>query len=179
MKTFIYIIIAIVVIVGGFFAFNNYIYNEKQGDNTAVLPENSETTNNTGNIPPGVQGEMGENPEGEADPSRMTLGMTKWNWINTTVGTTKTTPKKAGAFTLSFKTDGTFSATTDCNGLFGSYKATGKNIVFSNVGATKMFCEGSQETVYSTIFSEATSFVFTSRGELIFTLKNGGTATFR
>jgi heat shock protein HslJ len=178
MKTFIAIVVSIAVVVGAFFAFNSYIYNEKQGD-TTTLPETIENTDTAENIPPGVQGEMGENPEGEADPNRMTLGMTKWNWISTTVGTVKTTPKKAGAFTLTFKTDGTFSATTDCNGLFGSYKATGKYIVFSNIASTKMFCEGSQEGEYGTIFGNATGFVFTSRGELIFTLKNGGSAVFR
>ncbi len=178
MKTFIYIIIAITVIVGAFFAFNQYIYNEKQGD-TTVLPENTQNVDGLGTIPPGVQGEMGENPEGEADPDRMTLGMTKWNWISTTVAGVKTTPKKVNTFTLSFKTDGTFSATTDCNGVGGQYKATGNKIAFSNMLSTLMFCEGSQENEYRTIFENASSFVFTSRGELIFTLKNGGTAVFR
>ncbi len=179
MKTFTYIIIAIALVVGAFFAFNRYIYNEKQGDSTATLPETTGNTNTEGNIPPGVQGEMGENPEGEADPDRMTLGMTKWNWISTTVAGTKTIPKKEKVFTLSFKADGTFSATTDCNGVGGQYKATGNKIAFSDMMSTLMFCEGSQENEYRTIFENASSFVFTSRGELIFTLKNGGTAVFR
>jgi heat shock protein HslJ len=174
MKTFIYIIIALVACVGAFFILNKYIYNEKQGDTSSST---SDIIKDTDNLP---KGEMGENPEGEADPDRMTLDMTVWNWISVTdpsVG--RTLPKKVGVFTLTFKKDGTFAATTDCNGMFGKYSAAGKNISFSNIASTKMFCEESQEAVFTAIFENVASYAFSSRGELIFTLKNGGAAVFR
>lgn len=177
MKTLVYVIIAILVLVGGFFAFNSYIYNEKQGD-TTVLP--LPVPENTGEID-GPKGEMGENPEGEADPNRMTLDMTKWNWISLTDAQgVKVVPKKASAFTLAFKKDGTFGMTTDCNSGGGNYNITGNKIVFSKMMSTLMACGvESQEGEYRQIFENQVSYIFTSRGELIITLKNGSIAVFR
>lgn len=124
-------------------------------------------------------GEVVQNFEGEADPKVMKLDMNVWNWQSVTTGGVKTVPKKAGVFTLTFKKDGTFGASTDCNGIGGNYTVTGTKIVFSNMVSTLMYCEGSQEGEYGAIFANASSFTFTSRGELIFTLKNGGSAVFR
>lgn len=125
-------------------------------------------------------GEVVQNFEGEADPSVMKLDMHKWNWVSITdPAGVKTVPKKAGVFSVTFKKDGSFGATTDCNGLGGNYTVTGSKIAFSKMMSTLMFCEGSQEDQYKKIFEYATSFEFTSKGELIFVLKDGGKATFK
>ncbi len=304
MKTTIYILIAIVVLVGGFFAFNNYIYNEKQGDPaikevvtdprdgtytvdgeavmlkdgvSEVATSNSSAkvvtryfgneiktdlngdgredtffllTQETGgsgtfyygvgalNTPDGYVGtqatligdriapqstnkgegsivvvnyavrkageaftvapsvgkslwlkldtatlqfgEVVQNFEGEANPAVMKLDMNKWNWISATDKTgTNTVPKKAGVFTLTFKKDGSFGASTDCNGIGGNYAVTGSRIVFSKMMSTLMYCEGSQEDQYRKILEDATNFEFTSKGELVFVLRDGGKAVFR
>ncbi len=174
MKIFAYIIIAIVLLTGAFFAFNSYIYNEKQGDTTILptpVPENAD-------VP---KGEFGELEGGEADPNRMTLDMTKWNWISTTDESgVKIVPKKTGAFTLTFRKEGTFGATTDCNSVGGNYTVAGNKIVFSNIMSTLMACGvESQESIYKQIFENTVSYNFTSRGELIFKLQNGVVAIFR
>jgi heat shock protein HslJ len=122
---------------------------------------------------------VAENPEGEADPSRMTLGMTTWKWITSTEGGKEVKPIKADAFTVKFNDDGKFAVTTDCNQMGGSFVADKTNITFSNMFSTKMFCEGSQETIFSTLLSDARTYVFTSRGELILTTKTGGTVVLR
>jgi heat shock protein HslJ len=304
MKTTIYILIAIAVLVGGFYAFNNYIYNEKQGDpvvkemvtdpknatykvngeavtlkdgvSEVAIPDSSakvvtryfgnelktdlngdgredtfflltqetggsgtfyyaagalntpdgyvgtqatligdriapqSTNKGTGSIvvvnyavrkpgeaftvspsvgksiwlkldPAALQfGEVVQNFEGEANPAVMKLDMNKWNWISTTdKAGTNTVPKKAGVFTLTFKKDGSFSASTDCNGIGGSYVVNGSKITFSKMMSTLMYCEESQENLYKSIFEGATSFEFTTKGELVFTLKDGGKAVFR
>ncbi len=44
MKTFTFLILALVLLVGGFFAFNNYIYNEKQEVHTSSLADYKNTT---------------------------------------------------------------------------------------------------------------------------------------
>lgn len=126
-------------------------------------------------------GEVAQNFEGEADPSRMTLGMKKWRWIRAEYGDGKTvTPAKAGAFTLTFKNDGSFSASTDCNGVGGNYIAKDGKIYFDKMMSTLMYCEGSEEGVFTKLLTDASSFRFTSRGELILGLKqNGGSAIFR
>jgi len=125
-------------------------------------------------------GEVAQNFEGETDPSRMSLGMNTWNWVNTTYSDGKiVSPKSPNKFTITFKAPNTFSATTDCNSVSGSYKTDKNKIFFGEMRTTLMFCEGSQESEFNKSLGEVQDFKFTSRGELIFNLKSGGTMTFR
>jgi len=120
------------------------------------------------------------NFEGEADPGHMTLGMKTWHWVGATYKTgTSITPKKPDAFTLTLLPGGTFSATTDCNSVAGNYTATGNTIAFSKMAATLMYCDGSQESDFTKVLSNAAKYHFTSKGEMIFDLSlESGTATF-
>ncbi len=126
-------------------------------------------------------GVVAPNFEGEADPSRMTLGMKEWVWLSALYNDGRSmTPRKAGAFTLTFGADGRFSAKTDCNSVGGTYTASGNTLTFGAMMSTKMYCEGSQESEFTTLLSNTASYLFTSRGELILELKyDSGTATFR
>ncbi len=126
-------------------------------------------------------GEVVKDFEGEADPSRMTLGMKSWRWISVTYndGTT-VKPKQALAFTLDFNTDGTFSATTDCNRLAGKVVAKDGAIQFSDMISTKMFCEGSQEADFQKVLERAAGYLFTSKGELVLDIeRDSGSAVFK
>lgn len=129
-------------------------------------------------VPPPI---VGENLEGEADPSRMSLGMKTWNWVETLLNDeSKFTPRKENVFTLTFGTDGKFTATTDCNSMGGSYMAKDGGITFSNIFATKMYCEGSQEGEFASFLENASGYHFTSRGQLILDLKfDSGSVIFR
>lgn len=126
-------------------------------------------------------GEVAQNFEGEADPAKMTLDMKVWSWIRTSSNIKAVVePNVSGKFTLSFKKDMTFSAKTDCNGVGGEYELSGNKIKFNKMMSTLMFCEGSQETVFTTMLREAQSYKFTSKGELILSLKtNGGEMLFK
>lgn len=126
-------------------------------------------------------GEVVQNFEGEADPSRMSLGMKTWNWIRAGYNDdTEIIPKKADVFTITFGKDGQFSATTDCNSMSGSYAIDGNQIEFGPIAMTKMFCQDSQEGDFAKLLQNTSSYFFTSRGELILELKfDSGTATFR
>ncbi len=125
-------------------------------------------------------GEVVKDFEGEADPSTMTLSMNKWRWIKATTREGDITPNKADKFTLTFNKDGTFSASTDCNGIGGEYVAGKSSLSFDKMMSTLMYCDGSQERVFSDFLTNTEGFVFTSKGELILTLKNdGGTVIFR
>lgn len=128
-------------------------------------------------------GEVAQNFEGEADSSIMTLTMGTWRWIDTVYsdGTT-VEPDKADVFTLTFSSEDEFSATTDCNGVGGKYSADNAEsgqIEFTDMVSTLMYCEGSQEADFTDMLESATSYVFTSKGELILTLEQGGKMTFR
>jgi heat shock protein HslJ len=126
-------------------------------------------------------GEIVKDFEGEADPSRMSLGMKSWRWISVTYsdGTT-ITPKQPPAFMLDFNDDGTFSATTDCNRLAGKVVAKDNAIKFSEIISTKMACEGSQEADFSRVLGRAAGYLFTSKGELVLDLeRDSGSAIFK
>lgn len=126
-------------------------------------------------------GEVAQNFEGEADTNRMSLTMKTWTWVETFVGDTKEIkPQKPNAFTLTFNQDKTFSATTDCNSVGGEYKSEGNTIVFSKMMSTLMYCDGAQEVLFTEMLSNAESYSFTPKGELILDLKsNPGSMVFR
>lgn len=115
--------------------------------------------------------------EGEADPARMTLGMKTWDWIKTTYNNdTEVKPLTEKKFTLTFKTENNFSATTDCNSVGGEYIVSGlpgqgNKLSFDKMASTLMYCEGSQESDFTKILGEVESYIFTSKGELILNLK--------
>ncbi len=126
-------------------------------------------------------GEVEQNFEGEANPSSMSLSMKKWTWIEARYNDGRVVkPSKAQAFTLTFEKSGRFSATTDCNGVGGEYSATKDTITFSNMMMTLMFCEGSEESVFTKLLSDSQSYHFTSKGELILDFKfDSGSVLFR
>lgn len=125
-------------------------------------------------------GEVQQDFPGEADPSRMSLSMKKWQWISALYNDGRKINPANDRFTITFNPDNKFSATTDCNGINGNYIATINSINFSQIGMTKMFCEKSQETDFLKILENTQNYHFTSKGELIFDLKfDSGTATFK
>jgi heat shock protein HslJ len=126
-------------------------------------------------------GEVVQNFEGEADPARMTLEMKKWSWASAAFKDGRQlVPMQPEKFSLTLSKDGTFSASTDCNGVGGEYAAKDGKISFTKMMSTKMFCEGSQEAEFSALLEGAETYRFTSKGELILELTLGsGSATFR
>jgi heat shock protein HslJ len=109
-----------------------------------------------------------KNFEGEADPTKMTLNMKNWIW------------DKSDKFVLSFKTDKTFSVKTDCNSVGGEYILNGKKLSFVKMISTKMYCENSQEQVFTKYLSDVESYSFNSKGWLTFNLKaSSGTMIFK
>lgn len=126
-------------------------------------------------------GEVVQGFEGEADPSRMSLGMKKWVWISALYNDGRELkPKRADAFTLVFEDGGRFSATTDCNGVGGTYTAADGRISFTDMISTLMYCEGSQEGEFTQLLANTGGYHFTSKGELILDLKfDSGSVMFR
>ena len=126
-------------------------------------------------------GEVVQNFEGEADTSKMTLEMKTWNWVRTELNDgSVVTPKDPEKFKLTFKKDKTFSASTDCNGVGGEYSTIDGKITFTKMMSTLMYCEGSQESVFSKYLENTASYFFTSKGELVLEQKfDSGVVIFR
>ncbi len=113
-------------------------------------------------------GQVEQNFEGEADPSKMSLGMKTWIWNTNNV------------FTLTFAQNGKFTATTDCNSMGGSYVVKDQSLTFSQIFSTKKFCEGSKEGDFAKLLENTETFRFMSNGELVLGLKGyAGQAVFR
>lgn len=126
-------------------------------------------------------GEVVQNFEGEADPKKMSLGMKTWSWVRTELNDgSVVTPKNPEKFKLTFTGNKNFSASTDCNGVGGEYVLNGDKIKFDKMMSTLMYCEGSQEAVFSSYLQNTSSFLFSSKGELILNLKyDSGSVIFR
>jgi heat shock protein HslJ len=126
-------------------------------------------------------GEVVQDFEGEADPTRMTLTMKPWTWVSASYNDEReVVPKKPAAFVLTFRDDGTFSASTDCNGVGGTYTAKDGVLTMGDMMSTLMFCEGSDEGEFTSILTNVSGYHFTAKGELVLSQKfDSGTALFR
>jgi heat shock protein HslJ len=108
----------------------------------------------------------------DVDPAQMTLNGKEWSWIRTVYNNDKiVTPAKPGVFTLTFKSNSTVNAATDCNRMTGSYSIDGRLLSFSKLAATRMYCPDSQEGEFADMLSQVAAFLFTSKGELVLELK--------
>ena len=105
-----------------------------------------------------------------------------WKWVSALYNDgTEIKPKKPDAFVLTFKSDGTFGASTDCNGVGGKYSiGANSTITFSDMISTLMYCEGSNEQDFTKILSTTSGYHFGPAGELVLDLKfDSGTAVFK
>ena len=104
----------------------------------------------------------------------------KWSWVTATLEDGRVvSPRKLEVFTLTFKDDATFGASTDCNGVGGDYRLNNSSLVLDKMMMTEMYCENSQESDFVQILQNVTSFSFSEAGELVLNLKSGGIAIFK
>jgi heat shock protein HslJ len=97
-----------------------------------------------------------------------------WQWVRTNYTDGRVfAPKQATAFVITFNQDGSMSATTDCNGVSGSYTAVADSLAFGALATTMMFCDGSEEGVFNELLGTVSTYRFTVGGELELGLKAG------
>ena len=82
-----------------------------------------------------------------------------WTWIYTedVSGNIKFTPKRSEAFKMQF-TEDRMSSATDCNTMGGSFIVEGQNLSFGPLMSTLMYCDGSDEAVYSLSLGSTSSY---------------------
>lgn len=116
----------------------------------------------------------------EAMKDLVDLAGTGWEWMKTEMNDDSTSAPKRGEFVLSFKDDGSFQSTSDCNVINGSYGyngATGQ-LYFEKIFSTKKYCPDSLEDNYISGL-ESTERVMFEDSQLLFQLKlDGGTMYF-
>lgn len=111
-----------------------------------------------------------EQPDPPANPGGQTTSVPSgnanltnrsWKWVQTQMNDDSITrPSKADGFTITFTDDGKISGTTDCNNFAGTYTRQDNQLTFGPFMSTKMYCEGSQETVFLKQLSEVQSYLF-------------------
>lgn len=121
-------------------------------------------------------GEWVKDFEGEVYVSALKLDLHPWVWLRTEyVDKPPFSPKKAGAFLLTFDSISTFRAKTDCNGIGGTFKMNGGSLKLSNLMSTLMFCEDSDESIFSDMLTNVSSYSFGTKGELLLKDETGNT----
>lgn len=92
-----------------------------------------------------------------------------WVWEKTVMGDeSEIIPNKAGVFSLQFDNEGMVYGKTDCNGFRGTYEVTDdKSLTFGLLASTLMYCEGSQENIFTGEVSQVGQYTFDDSGNLV------------
>jgi len=129
---------------------------------------------------------IGEDSDREVEnhlelPEQPSLYGKTWEWVSVSFNDGRTiVPIRAGAFTLTLNANESFSATTDCNSVGGSVTADEQTITFGQMMSTLMYCENSQESEFTQLLTDVTSYHLTSDGGLVLHLKfDSGSMNFR
>ena len=88
-------------------------------------------------------------------------------------------PAEQASYTITFNSDGNFSANADCNVAGGTYRTSGTDgLTITPVTSTMAYCgDGSLDTLYVHALSTTASYKI-ANGELTLTLDDGGTLMF-
>lgn len=118
----------------------------------------------------------GKLPPGSLPPTPASVLQGTWEWQKlVTSDNVTTTPKNQGVFTVTLGSDEKITGKTDCNGFFGSYTvATDGVLSFGPLASTLMYCENSQESVFSGAIEKAERYEVDASGNLILTLLGNG-----
>lgn len=105
----------------------------------------------------------------------------KWTWVKNMSpnGNVSVTPKKIDAFSVTLKEDGTLQGTTDCNTFFGTFTANTNTISFTNIGASMMYCEGSQESIFIQAIQSVIGYTFSTSTKELSLITASGTMQFK
>lgn len=100
----------------------------------------------------------------------------KWKWERTVFEDGRVVePREPAEFVLSFEpADRSFSSSTDCNSLFGTYEVERDgDLEFGDMGSTLMFCENALEPEYVEMLDEVDSYRLSEEGKLILEIGDG------
>lgn len=99
--------------------------------------------------------------KGNKEDNQPSLTASSWVWVQTDLASgVKVVAPEGKPFILTFDPENKrLSSTTDCNQLSGSYVQDGEVLSVGALASTKMYCEGSEESVYSGQLALVSSFV--------------------
>jgi heat shock protein HslJ len=114
--------------------------------------------------------------EKDMDSSRLSnlekLTASKWVWRETIMSNDEIIlPSKPDVFTLTFNATGEINGTTDCNSFFSTFTLDETKISFGPLGMTKMYCEESQEQIFTSMLENTDFIFFDEQNNLVLLLK--------
>jgi heat shock protein HslJ len=158
-----------------------YNLNEKDGAYSVVFAKDTMTTATTTSTTTTPLATATTTPVTKASTTIVsTLPGTSWVWASAVASGTTITAPKGNKFVITFDKGTAMHSTTDCNSLSGEYIISKDTVRFGALTSTLMFCEGSQESVYSELLSKARffkiqdntlTFILSDKGTMAFTLK--------
>ena len=156
---------------------NSYIYANPDAISYSLALDQTDCTSQTNNP---VSAKRPPLPAGTSVITQTSLTAHPWTWTKTiSAGSVAVTPNKSKAFVLKFTPDGKVTSTTDCNSLGGNYQLASDGILkITNMISTLMYCQNSQESVYTTALGTTASGVINAQGNLVLTLSDGGSMIF-
>lgn len=86
------------------------------------------------------------------------LTASQWVWVSATSNGSTTVATTGEKFVISFDKKNRITSTTDCNNIAGSYAAGTTSLSFGALSMTKMFCVGSQETIYAQLLGKTSAY---------------------
>jgi len=113
-------------------------------------------------------------------PTKSMISGTEWSWKETKMmNGSYIRPQQSEQFVIRFNVDKTFTSTTDCNDLIGSFVANREVISIGPIASTKRMCiAATQESEYTQQLGRATSFSIVGNELTINLMKGSGTMVF-
>ena len=105
------------------------------------------------------------------------LTASEWVWVSATSNGSTTVAASPDKFVLDFDKNNSVSSKTDCNNVAGSYAAGTTSLSFGVLSMTKMFCAGSQETMYAQLLGKVSAYSIS--GTTLTLTHNTGVMIFR
>jgi heat shock protein HslJ len=96
-----------------------------------------------------------------------------WYWVETIIdGAQVIKPYSQLDFKLNFRDDLSFSSSSDCNNIGGSFEIFEKRVRFKNIFKTEKYCMKSNEDNYLDSLSNVSEISFNEKNELILKYRN-------
>lgn len=141
-----------------------------------IVSKNSKSDQVASFLPPTGGGEYGLGMATSSGVMPANEGLNGiWIWQKTILNDgTIISPKKVGDFTLNLTEDKRVSGETDCNNFFGSYSFDSVgNLSFGPLATTMMYCDGSEEKIFTDFINKSKKYEINSLGNLILFLSDG------
>ncbi len=96
----------------------------------------------------------------------------EWYWVETVIGSSVgIKPYNFSAFKITFNKDLTFSSSSDCNNIGGTYEVFENKIKFKDIVRSEKYCMKSRETDYVEGLINVSEISFNDKNEMILKYK--------